>query len=420
MEERNPSLTASVRRHRRGPESHEYSVVPPRDLEVLKAQSELLKDPKWMKKHTEEREYAGKLPTPSEIAHETKLSIPSVKRSLHRLEHLSDVIEFARKAKKTRYQLLVYNFRMMYDSPVKEVSVAKAKVTRRQKHEEMLRRGKWNWGRRNIMKPYDVDEEKNITLPESVLLQNLRKAIDECVQDPLGSAFSIAKKHKVPQFCLYRVLDDPFSKGYISETEKGIHPALAPPERWDKAHAWFQLAREKKSSQRPFLGTEWHDEDIVANDPDDIIGQIVKIRLEKEAGLVGKGYRRIAKALRVTDPKTGEKVSAKISATGVQHVLKNLDFYVKLGMVSPEIARKVKEIKLPRMVDVAKKLTQARKDENRERIAATLDGGKRLRTYEIAKQVSLNRHVVVRHLRELKLVDREPGRYGRWFRKSPA
>lgn len=294
-------------------------------------------------------------------------------------------------------------------------AITMIKLARQETMKAKLKRGMNPFGRKapHTHKPYTTDKKGYYQLPENDATKNLRFAVKDCATEgQLGSMLNIAKRHKVPSHNLKKALEDPFFKGYINETEKGVHPALVGPETWDKAHAWWLLARQKERHGPPFC-TKWLGKDLTPDDPDNMISQIIDQRLMK------KGYKRIAKALERVDPETGKKMGAGVNAQTVQRVLKHLELYVNLGMISAEKAKKLEQISLPPDETIMVRLQRAKKLDNRERLIDALRPNKRLRTCEIMRKTGLDKHAVHDHLSESKLVDREPGHFGRWFLKSP-
>lgn len=263
---------------------------------------------------------------------------------------------------------------------------ARARIYQKENAQKLLRQGRWPYGRKKIHIPYQVDEEKNIQLPETEETQNYRLAINDVAHGDIP--YAAARKHGITPRGLYRALQDPFFKGYI-ETEKGVHPALAPPETWDKAHEYYLQLKGRPQGRAP-PGTKRLNQNWVPNDPDDIIGQIVKLRVEKEgegsAKIQGKGYTRIAKALKKTDPKTGKKLPAKIGEATVAYVLKHVDFYVKLGMINAEMAKNLEQIRFRRGISVMQKVKHNQMDKNRANILKFLRDHGPSRIYEMAQE----------------------------------
>ncbi len=184
--------------------------------------------------------------------------------------------------------------------------------------------------------------------------------------------------------------------GKILRVDKGL--SAVEEEVWNKAHALYMDARVRmrrtgKRSARAPLGTEWVGNDLVPHDPDNKIGRLCNLRLQRY------GKYTIAKELGITE-------------LAVTRALKRLQLYVELGMIDAQTCEKVQQISCG-----FGEPSLRRGKETEAKILLVLGKGPAT-AGEIAKRIKAKGTTVrlwLLRLKKNRLVDRELGKYGKWY-----
>lgn len=304
---------------------------------------------------------------------------------------LSDFYSTAKLMRLAVQKLSREGYYLKQDKPRRRDLAKKSKLARLQ----MKREGRCP--DRNVPYGYTLDENKYYR--KDLERNEVSSFIEACSQGAVPE--TAAKQFHIPHTRALTILTNPIYKGAIRSGGEIVRVdsnlAWSPPKVWDKAHKLW--ATRKKGRHRAPWCTQWLGPKLVLNDPENKISKMCQLRLDR------RSYKSIAPEL-------------EVSWGTIRDALQRLDLYVQLGAISKTTLKKVKRMKISHFEAAHRKPTVGSK--NREKILTTLDYGKRLRTCEIAQLVRLDHHTVYRHLHESKLVDREPGEFGRWFRKPPA
>jgi len=259
---------------------------------------------------------------------------------------------------------------------------------------QMLREGRWPYARRLLLYGYDIVGEKREIRLNLKYKEKLAEYIRRCADGEVP--FTVAKELGIPRNRVYRILDHPIYKGYMSvggELVPHKHLAVVDEKIWDRAHALFiSMKKMKTKRSKPPLGVKWVGVDLAPHDPENKVSRLMQLRLKRF------GLHSIAKEL-------------DVSVTALKTALKHLPLYVKLGMVDPETAKRVRQIKLP-----ADEAAQRKRETTKTKILLVLAKGSGT-AKEIGERAQLSRHAVADHLYRLKgkVVDKEPRFRGRWY-----
>ena len=228
------------------------------------------------------------------------------------------------------------------------------------------------------------------------------------------SMFELGKEKGLHRNVVRHILKNPFYKGeirYSGQVFKGKHEAIIDPETWDKA----QAVRLAYRGSLPF-GYRRGEGGRLVIEPDEaeIVRHIYKLRLN------GRSYGEIA-----------QKVD--MSASGVRSILKapvyagliKIRGEITLGdyekIISLETWRKTQKVHRlpPNHVRAIREKMQERGLETRKRILDCLSEGP-LGFLELSRTVGVTPSNIAVQLKRLKangLVDKAPGKYGKWYLK---
>lgn len=357
----------------------EITIMPTRDLLVMKAEKELLE--------------RGEEPKPYRVSKLTKITPTRVAASQERIKQFSRIKKFVKDAQKIGWYRLHLENRGVFRS-----HLSRGRETEKQ----MLRENLWPFWERVVPWWCILDKKTRTLIVDSSRAEKVKKFVECCAKGEVP--MTVAKKLHIPPGRAYTILGTATCTGLIHRYGEDFpfkHIAVTDAETWRKAHELYESWREtwrltgNKRKHAPF-GTKWLGKDLVPDDPENKISRLVELRLR------GYGTTAIAAEL-------------KVSNDQVYEALKRDRLYIDLGMVDPEQWKKAQGVHL-NPSDGMKRIAAENRNKVLQLITSTEPAGiswSELKDRKLSSPTSLGTYLrTLRQRGEIESID------GKWHTKK--